>query len=95
MHCDARYEKVVSYLLGRIVVVDEINEASGARRLGYHNKVVTAGRTGHQRGRQLYCGQYLEIGGPVYPQAGIEELKEKKSQSWQKQQTQAQEANDR
>ena len=33
---------VVQYLLGRIVVVDEINEASGvARRLGYHNKVVT------------------------------------------------------
>lgn len=32
----------MSNLLGRIVVVDDINEASRvARELGYHNKVVT------------------------------------------------------
>ncbi len=39
---DKRYENVVLNLLGRIVIVDEINEASHvARELGYHNKVVT------------------------------------------------------
>lgn len=39
---DERYKNIVSNLLGRIVVVEEINEASrAARELGYHNKVVT------------------------------------------------------
>ena len=39
---DERYKNIVSNLLGRIVVVEEINEASRvARELGYHNKVVT------------------------------------------------------
>ena len=39
---DPRYANIVSNLLGRIVVVDDINEASRvARELGYHNKVVT------------------------------------------------------
>ena len=39
---DPRYADIVSNLLGRIVVVDDINEASRvARELGYHNKVVT------------------------------------------------------
>ncbi len=42
VQADARYANIVSSLLGRIVVVDEINEASRtARELGYHNKVVT------------------------------------------------------
>ena len=42
MQADARYANIVSNLLGRIVVVDDINEASRvARDLGYHNKVVT------------------------------------------------------
>ena len=39
---DPRYANIVSNLLGRIVVVDDINEASRvARELGYRNKVVT------------------------------------------------------
>ena len=39
---DPRYANIVSNLLGRIVVVEDINEASRvARELGYHNKVVT------------------------------------------------------
>ena len=42
VRADGRYQNIVSNLLGRIVVVDEINEASRtARELGYHNKVVT------------------------------------------------------
>ncbi len=39
---DKRYQNIVSNLLGRIVVVEEINEASKvARSLGYRNRVVT------------------------------------------------------
>ena len=39
---DPRYVNIVSNLLGRIVVVDDINEASRvARELGYHNKVLS------------------------------------------------------
>ena len=42
VQADARYKNIVSNLLGRIIVVDEINEASRvARDNGYHNKVVT------------------------------------------------------
>ncbi len=42
VQADAQYNNIVSNLLGRIVVVDEINEGSRiARELGYHNKVVT------------------------------------------------------
>ena len=39
---EKRYANIVSNLLGRIIVVDDINEASRvARDNGYHNKVVT------------------------------------------------------
>ena len=42
VQADQRYENIVSSLLGRIIVVDDINEASRvARDNGYHNKVVT------------------------------------------------------
>ena len=42
VRADRRYENIVSNLLGRIIVVDDINEASRvARDNGYHNKVVT------------------------------------------------------
>ena len=42
VQADARYDNIVSSLLGRIIVVDDINEASRvARDNGYHNKVVT------------------------------------------------------
>ena len=42
VQADHRYDNIVSNLLGRIIVVDDINEASRvARDNGYHNKVVT------------------------------------------------------
>ena len=42
VQADRRYDNIVSNLLGRIIVVDDINEASRvARDNGYHNKVVT------------------------------------------------------
>ncbi len=40
--CDARYQTVVSYLLGRIVVAEELNSASAlARKLRYRYRIVT------------------------------------------------------
>ena len=42
VQADCRYDNIVSNLLGRIIVVDDINEASRvARDNGYRNKVVT------------------------------------------------------
>lgn len=42
MTYDEKYANIVSSLLGRIVVVDDINEASRtARALDYRNRVVT------------------------------------------------------
>ena len=42
VQADQRYENIVSSLLGRIIVVDDINEASRvARDNGFRNKVVT------------------------------------------------------
>ena len=42
VQADRRYDNIVSNLLGRIIVVDDINEASRvAQDNGYHNKVVT------------------------------------------------------
>ena len=42
VQADRRYDNIVSNLLGRIIVVDDINEASRvARDNGYHNKAVT------------------------------------------------------
>ena len=62
---DARYANIVSNLLGRIVVVDEINEASRvARALGYHNKVVTLD------GQVINAGGSF-TGGSVQRSAGI------------------------
>ena len=62
---DPRYANIVSNLLGRIVVVDEINEASrAARALGYHSKVVTLD------GQVINAGGSF-TGGSVQRSAGI------------------------
>ena len=62
---DPRYANIVSNLLGRIVVVDEINEASRvARALGYRSKVVTLD------GQVINAGGSF-TGGSVQRSAGI------------------------
>ena len=69
VQADRRYDNIVSNLLGRIIVVDDINEASRvARDNGFRSKVVTMD------------GQVINAGGsftggsvqrrPVHPQAG-------------------------
>jgi chromosome segregation protein len=95
VHCDARYEKVVSYLLGRIVVVDEINEASGvARRLGYHNKIVTVDGQVINAGGSFTGGSVSRSAGLFTRKQEIVDLKER-ILKLQKQQTQAQANTDR
>ncbi|MBP8855057.1 MAG: chromosome segregation protein SMC [Oscillospiraceae bacterium] len=62
---DKRYENVVSNLLGRIIVVDDINEASRiARALDYHNRIVT------QDGQVINAGGSF-TGGSVSRSAGL------------------------
>ena len=53
--CDAKYDNIVANLLGRIIVVDEINEASRvARSLDWRNRVVTVD------------GQVINAGGSIF-----------------------------
>jgi chromosome segregation protein len=95
VHCDPRYARVVSNLLGRIVVVDDINEASGvARRLGYHNKVVTADGQVINAGGSFTGGSVSRSAGLFTRKQEIEDLKEN-IQKLQKQQQQAQQDTDR
>ncbi|MGN0983504.1 MAG: chromosome segregation protein SMC, partial [Gemmiger sp.] len=42
VQCDARYQHIVDNLLGRIIVVEDLAEASAvAKNLGYRNRIVT------------------------------------------------------
>lgn len=62
---DARYENIISSLLARIVVVENINDASrAARALGYRNRVVT------QDGQLINAGGSF-TGGSVSRSAGL------------------------
>ncbi len=65
VQADRRYDNIVSSLLGRIIVVDDINEASRvARDNGYHNKVVT------MDGQMVNVGGSF-TGGSVQRSAGL------------------------
>ena len=65
VQADARYDNIVSNLLGRIIVVEDINEASRvARDNGYHNKVVT------MDGQVINAGGSF-TGGSVQRSAGL------------------------
>ena len=65
VQADPRYENIVSNLLGRIIVVEDINEASRvARDNGYHNKVVT------MDGQVINAGGSF-TGGSVQRSAGL------------------------
>ena len=95
VHCDARYERVVSNLLGRIVVVDDINEASGvARRLGYRNRVVTVDGQVINAGGSFTGGSVQRSAGLFTRKQEIEQLRAKVVRL-QKQQSDAQDATDR
>ena len=78
VQCDARYGVVVSNLLGRIVVVDDINEASGvARRLGYRNRVVTVDGQVINAGGSFTGGSTQRSAGLFTRKQEMDELKAK------------------
>lgn len=65
MQADRRYDNIVSNLLGRIIVVDDINEASRvARDNGFRSKVVT------MDGQVINAGGSF-TGGSVQRSAGL------------------------
>ena len=75
---DARYANIVSNLLGRIVVVDDINEASRvARDLGYHNKVVTLDGQVVNAGGSFTGGSVQRSAGLFTRKQELEELRVK------------------
>lgn len=78
MQADARYANIVSNLLGRIVVVDDINEASRvARDLGYHNKVVTLDGQVVNAGGSFTGGSVQRSAGLFTRKQELEELRVK------------------
>ena len=80
VQADPRYENIVSNLLGRIIVVEDINEASRvARDNGYHNKVVT------MDGQVINAGGSF-TGGSVQRSAGLFTRKQEMDERclWQK-----------
>ena len=78
VQADARYANIVSNLLGRIVVVDDINEASRvARDLGYHNKVVTLDGQVVNAGGSFTGGSVQRSAGLFTRKQELEELRVK------------------
>lgn len=82
---DPRYENVVSNLLGRIIVVDDINEASGvARSLDYRNRIVTVDGQIINAGGSFTGGSVSRSAGLFSRKQEIEDLKQKRDALQQK-----------
>ncbi len=82
---EPRYANVVSNLLGRIVVAEDINEASRiAKSLGYRNRVVTMDGQVIQAGGSFTGGSVQRSAGLFTRKQEIEELR-KKTAALQKQ----------
>ena len=76
--CDEKYHKIVSSLLGRIVVVDDINTASRvAKSLDYRNRVVTADGQVINAGGSFTGGSVSRSAGLFSRKQEIDELKQK------------------
>ncbi len=89
-----KYENIVSNLLGRIVVVDDINEASrAARALDYRSRVVTADGQVINAGGSFTGGSVSRTVGLFSRKQEIDDLK-KKLEALAKQRDQAQEKTD-
>ena len=92
---DEKYANIVSSLLGRIVVVDDINEASRtARALDYRNRVVTVDGQGVNAGGSFTGGSVSRSAGLFSRKQEIDELK-KKVEALEKQRDAAEEKTDR
>ena len=78
VQADHRYDNIVSNLLGRIIVVDDINEASRvARDNGYHNKVVTLDGQVINAGGSFTGGSVQRSAGLFTRKQEMEELRKK------------------
>ena len=92
---DEKYANIVSSLLGRIVVVDDINEASRtARALDYRNRVVTVDGQVVNAGGSFTGGSVSRSAGLFSRKQEIDELK-KKEEALEKQRDAAEEKTDR
>ncbi|MBR5501811.1 MAG: chromosome segregation protein SMC, partial [Oscillospiraceae bacterium] len=79
--CDAAYKKVADYLLGRIIVMEDLDYASAlARRIGYRCRIVT--RDGQQinAGGSYTGGFSSRQGGTFSRRSEIEALQQKLQQ---------------
>ena len=93
--CDARYDNIVANLLGRIIVVDEINEASRvARSLDWRNRVVTVDGQVINAGGSFTGGSTSRSAGLFSRRQEMEDLK-KKVADLEKKQDAAAEATDK
>lgn len=92
---DEKYANIVFSLLGRIVVVDDINEASRtARALDYRNRVVTVDGQVVNAGGSFTGGSVSRSAGLFSRKQEIDELK-KKVEALEKQRDAAEEKTDR
>ena len=92
---DEKYANIVSSLLGRIVVVDDINEASRtARAMDYRNRVVTVDGQVVNAGGSFTGGSVSRSAGLFSRKQEIDELK-KKVEALEKQRDAAEEKTDR
>lgn len=92
---DPKYNNIVANLLGRIIVVDEIEEASRvARALDYRNRIVTADGQVINAGGSFTGGSVSQSAGLFSRRQEIEDLR-KKIGSLQNRQGQAQAAADK
>ena len=92
---DEKYANIVSSLLGRIVVVDDINEASRtARALDYRNRVVKVDGQVVNAGGSFTGGSVSRSAGLFSRKQEIDELK-KKVEALEKQRDAAEEKTDR
>ncbi|WP_394960862.1 chromosome segregation protein SMC [Candidatus Allofournierella merdavium] len=86
VQCDQKYDQIVANLLGRIIVVDEINEASRvARSLDWRNRVVTVDGQVINAGGSFTGGSTSRSAGLFSRRQEMEELKKKVAQLEQKQ----------
>ncbi|MGN0708026.1 MAG: chromosome segregation protein SMC [Faecalibacterium sp.] len=80
VQADIRYANIVSNLLGRIVVVDEIDEAARvARELGYRNRVVTMDGQVVNAGGSFTGGSVQRSAGLFTRRQELEELRDRTS----------------
>lgn len=75
---EAKYDNIVANLLGRIIVVDEINEASRiARSLDYRNRIVTTDGQVINAGGSFTGGSVSQSAGLFSRKQEIEDLEKK------------------